>query len=106
LLLQLFNGCGRSGYDRTDTFTAKVVRKYEYQSPNNHGTVFRVDIQQPGQRIETVESRDAFRKHDSVTIYANLLVDHWYSFTTHGIRDEKWEMFPNFSYGCKISRTS
>ncbi len=83
-------------YGHVETFTAKVIRKYEFHTGET--TDFRVDIKKVGATtIDTIKNCDDIfqSKYNSATIQANLLDQHWYSITVRGERQEYWSGFPN-----------
>ena len=90
------NTGGRIWNRGSETFTAKVVRKYEYTRNNN--SVFRIDVQRTGsETIETIENYDEWYqgKWNSATIQANLIEGQSYQLSTVGIRNEYFSYFPN-----------
>lgn len=88
---------GRIFNRQRETFTAKVVRKYEYNR-GERGSVYRIDLQRPGSKfVETVENHDERLqgKWNSATVQANLTEGQWYQLDTVGVRNEYFSMFPN-----------
>ena len=85
----------RAYYDHKETFTAKVVRKYEYVY--NGQTTYRVDVQKQGsETAETIQNADDpwLKKWDAATIHANLKEGETYKFDVVGMRQEPY-LFPN-----------
>lgn len=89
---------GFTGSRQTDTFIAKVVRRYEKTETivDNVSSVFRVEVQKKGsERIEVLENRYDWwhKEQDSATLQANLIEGHTYEFTTRGTAG--YGRFPN-----------
>jgi prepilin-type N-terminal cleavage/methylation domain-containing protein len=97
---------GFTGSRQTDTFIAKVVRRYEKTETivDNVSSVFRVEVQKKGsERIEVLENRYDWwhKEQDSATLQANLIEGHTYEFTTRGTAG--YGRFPNTGVSARSS---